>query len=81
VSQADVEALRERVAKGIEWLVAHDPTGAFHLWFTAHIPPNAPMPGQTPERIAEWREYHKQRTRWERMSSDLGRVDPTWAPA
>jgi len=80
MSEKDIEELRIRVEKGIEWLVAHDPGGAFNLWWTAKLAPNSPMPAQTPERIADWREYHKQRGRWERMSADLGRIDPTWGP-
>lgn len=76
----DVAELRERVAKGIDWLVAHDPSGAFHHWFEAGLSPLSPMPGQGEDRRKEWQEYHRQRTRWERMSKDLERVDPEWRP-
>lgn len=78
MSKEDVDKLRERVATGIEWLTEHDPDGSFHFWFTAGLTPLSPMPAQKEERREPWREYHKQRTRWERMSSDLERVDPTW---
>lgn len=68
--------LEERVAKGITWLVEHDPTGSFHHWFEAGLIPSSPMPAQSPETIAAWKEYHRQRTRWESLSRDLARVDP-----
>lgn len=78
----DVKALRERVAKGIEWLTANDtPAGTFHFWFTAGLLPTSPFPNEKPERIEAWKEYHRQRVRWERLSRDLERVDPWWGPS
>ena len=75
----DVEKLQERVANGIDWLVAHDPTGAFHLWFVARISPKGPFPAHEDDGVPEaYAEYHKQRTNWERLSSALERVDPLW---
>jgi len=73
-----VEQLRGRVASGIEWLIDHDDSGAFHHWFTAGLTSLSPMPAQTDERREAWKEYFKQRRRWEQMSSDLERIDPTW---
>lgn len=80
MADVDVEKLRERVERGIEWLVEHDPAGAFHLWFTANLLPSALMPAQSQEVIDAYREYHRQRVRWEDLSRSLGRVDPTWGP-
>lgn len=74
----EVQQLRERVGNGITWLSENDPDGSFHHWFKAGLSPMSPMPAQPPERVAAWREYHRQRTRWEAMSRDLARVDPDW---
>ena len=60
-------SIAERVEKGINWLTEHDPTGAFHLWFTSKITPYSPMPAQTPERIAQYRTYYAARVLWERL--------------
>lgn len=76
-----LEQLRERVGKGITWLTDHDPDGSFHHWFEAGLSPLSPMPAQPPERVEAWKEYHRQRTRWERLSKDLERVDPMWGPS
>lgn len=73
-----VEQLRGRVAAGIEWLVAHDDSGAFHHWFVAGLTALSPMPAQSGDRIEAWKEYVRQRRRWEQMSKDLERLDPTW---
>lgn len=78
MSDKDIEALRERVGNGIEWLVANDPKGAFNLWFTAGLTSLSPMPAQDPATVEAWKAYFKQRQRWEKLSADLGRVDPTW---
>ena len=75
-----IEELRERVEKGINWLTEHDPDGSFHVWFSAGLTGLSPMPAQQDHRREAWREYHRQRERWERMSRDLERVDPTWRP-
>ena len=76
----DVEKLQERVANGITWLVEHDPGGAFHLWYEAKIHPDGPFPAHEgtdyPER---YREYCKQRRKWQALSDALERVDPAWA--
>lgn len=76
----EVEKLRERVEKGINWLIEHDRSGAFHHWFSAGLTTLSPMPAQSPEAIEAWREYHHQRVRWEALSKQLGRIDPTWGP-
>lgn len=57
----------ERVEKGIVWLTQHDPTGAFHLWYTAGISPGSPMPAQDETTREAYREYHKAREQWERL--------------
>ena len=71
----DIEDLAERVARGMNWLSEHDPDGSYHHWFGAGLLPMSPMPAQSPERIAAWKEYHRQRTRWERMFADLERLE------
>ena len=68
-------ALEDRVAKGIEWLTEHDPTGGFHLWFVARILPGTPMPAQTPERQAEYRMYYKARQQWEALYAAMVRAE------
>ena len=75
-----VEELRERVEKGINWLIQSDPDGVFHHWFVAGLTPLSPMPAQQADRREAWRAYHHQRERWERLSRDLELVDPTWRP-
>lgn len=67
----EMEALQERIAKGIEWLTEHDPTGAFHLWFGAGIQPFSPMPGQAEERRGEYQRYHKNRSVFERLWREM----------
>ena len=75
-----VERLRERVEAGINWLIEHDPKGRFHLWFSAGLSPLSPMPAHGEDVRIAYSEYVKQRRRWEQMSKDLGRIDPTWGP-
>lgn len=57
----------ERVEKGIVWLTAHDPTGAFHLWYTSKIAPSTAMPAQDEATREAYREYHKAREQWEKL--------------
>lgn len=64
-------AVEERVEKGIRWLVEHDPTGAFHLWFSSGLTPSSPMPAQAPERREEWAAYFKQRRIFEALWSTM----------
>jgi hypothetical protein len=71
----DIDALGERVARGMDWLTEHDPDGSYHHWFEAGLIPLSPMPAQSPERIAAWRDYYRQRVRWERMWKDLERLE------
>lgn len=71
----DLEKLQERVANGIEWLTAHDPTGAFHLWFSAKILPGTRKPAQPPEREIEYAAYYKARQQWEVMFAAMERQE------
>jgi hypothetical protein len=80
VRTRQIEELRERVEKGINWLVEHDPDGSFHHWFVAGLTGLSPMPAQQDHRREAWREYHRQRVRWESLSHSLGLVDPDWRP-
>lgn len=60
-------SLEERVGNGMVWLTDHDPTGRFHLWFTARILPGTPMPTQTEQSVEDYRTYYKARQQWERL--------------
>lgn len=77
---SEIEQLQQRVGKGIDWLREADPSGAFHLWFTAGILPTTPMPAQDDETRQRYAEYFRHRSTWERLSDGLGRLDPKWAP-
>jgi DNA polymerase III psi subunit len=62
-----LQAVYDRVEKGIAWLTANDPTGAFHLWFQSGIQPFAAMPAQEEARREDYRKYHKNRTVFESL--------------
>ncbi|HEY6058730.1 MAG TPA: hypothetical protein VIV06_11895 [Candidatus Limnocylindrales bacterium] len=68
-------ALQVRCGNGVSWLVEHDPSGRFHLWFTAGILPGQPMPAQPPEVQTEYRTYHRARQTWERLERELARME------
>ena len=70
-----LQALYERVEKGIAWLTEHDPTGAFHLWYQGGLAPNSPMPAQDANRQADWRAYFAQRERWEGLWRQMHRLE------
>lgn len=55
----ELEEVQHRWAKGLAWVSAHDPSGAFYLWLKSGLTPASAMPGVTPERQAEWREWYK----------------------
>lgn len=75
----DVEKLQERVANGIRWLAEHDELGVFHLWFVAKINPAGPFPAHEDSDVpARYAEYHTQRSKWQRLSDALAKVDPGW---
>jgi hypothetical protein len=63
----ELDTLYDRVEKGIEWLTAKDPTGAFHLWYEAGILPSSPKPGQDEATRQGYAEYHPQRGLFERL--------------
>lgn len=63
----ELVAVYGRIEAGMAWLVEHDPTGSFHLWFESALTPLAPMPAQAPERRADWSAYHGARSLWERL--------------
>lgn len=74
-------SLEQRVAKGIEWLTEHDPSGSFHLWFTWRLTPRSPMPAQSEDRRAEWTHYYRQRAIWEQLDAECRRLDKEEAAA
>lgn len=63
----DLEKLYERIEKGIAWCVEHDPTGRFHLWYTAKILPATPKPAQDEQSKADYAEYYKGRLAFEQL--------------
>lgn len=67
--------LEERVANGMKWLTDHDQHGRFHLWFTARILPGATAPAQTPEDMEAYRVYYRARQQWERLWSEMVRLE------
>lgn len=78
MTEDELAKLRKRVADGIEWLSSHDQEGAFHFWYTSGILPGHPKPAQSPERQAEYRAYYDARRLWERLDTQLAKVDPLW---
>lgn len=72
--EVNVDELEARVVKGIEWLTAHDTTGAFHLWYESRISPRSTMPAQPPEVKAAYAEYHQARALWEDLWSRFQRA-------
>lgn len=65
--RATLQQLWTRVRNGIEWLDAHSgELGQFHLWWDARMLP-VPMPAQAPEIVTAYRDYHQQRTLFERL--------------
>lgn len=71
----ELATLHERVERGMAWLTEHDPTGAFHLWFTAKLHPSSPMPAQDDVRRAEYRAYYEARRLWERLWARMERME------
>lgn len=71
----DLETLWRRSEEGIRWLTAHDPDSSFHLWYEARIVPGTPMPAQTDERQAEYREYYRARDLWEKIETRIKNVE------
>lgn len=70
----ELEALQIRVGNGIEWLVQHDPSGAFHFWFEAGLTPLSPMPahdGADDDTRERWRAYYNARVIYERLEAEL----------
>lgn len=80
-----IEALAERCAAGITWLVDNDPVGAFYFWMLGKITPSDPMPGQDPETRAAYRDWFKQWLRWRALDRELdlaeGRKPEPWPQA
>lgn len=73
--QEDLDSLYRRSEAGIRWLSEHDPDGSFHLWYEARIVPGAPMPAQSDERQAAYREYHHARDLWERIEARIKSIE------
>lgn len=82
----DLVELWDRVAAGMDWLTAHDPSGIFHLWYKAGVTDKSAMPAQegrhgapgtfsTPLVLDEWRRYYGQRVLWEGMWSRMERLE------
>ena len=68
-------AIEQRVARGIGWLIEHDPDGVFHFWFESGITARSPLPAQDENRKAEWERYWTQRTLWERLDAECRKLD------
>lgn len=66
-----LSALYERIEKGIAWLTEHDPVSRFHLWFISGIQPFSPMPGQEESVREEYTRYHKNRTVFDRLWTEM----------
>lgn len=66
-----LEALYERIEKGITWLSENDPKGAFHFWWNAKIEPYMQMPVQGEEVREKYRRYHQNRTVFERLWREM----------
>ena len=71
----DLDTLYRRSEDGIRWLKEHDPDSSFHLWYEARIVPGAPMPAQSEERMAGYREYHHARDLWERIEARIRTIE------
>lgn len=76
-----LDRLAERVGNGITWLTEHDPTGAYHLWFTGRILPSSPKPGSTPEMAEGYRAYYPARVAFEQLFSAMEREEQKEARA
>lgn len=55
MTEAELDALKERVGNGIEWLAEHDPHGSFYAWWQAGLTPLSPLnAAATPEVKEAW---------------------------
>ncbi len=75
MSETKLEELYRRVANGIVWLQEHDPTGRFHLWYTARLTPASPMPAQDEASKEEWRTYYSARVQFEKLWAAMEREE------
>lgn len=66
-SELTFEELSERVGRGMTWLAEHDPSGAFHIWFTSGLTASTPLPAQDADRREAWQRYYRQRVIWEQL--------------
>ena len=75
MTEEQLTALQVRVQKGIEWMLEHDPTSAFHAWFTAGLTKTSPMPAQDDETQERWRAYYDARVLWEMLERKLAAAE------
>jgi hypothetical protein len=72
----ELTKIHERVAKGVEWLMAHDPLGVYHLWFESGISPHQKMPSPPSETSqAEYAEYCQRRTLFEQLWTRMEKLE------
>jgi hypothetical protein len=69
-----IDELEARWVAGVEWLTAHDESGAFHFWYTAGIRPEHKKPVQSDERSRAYKVYYDARELWERLDRRLSRL-------
>lgn len=72
---AELDAVEERIEKGVAWLTEHDPTGAFHFWFESGISPHSTMPRATDKQKEGYRQYHKQRLLFKALWEQMERLE------
>lgn len=71
----EVQELRERVGKGVAWLLEHDvdPPNRFHLWYESGITLIGKHHG--PEVQAAYDEYRKWRRLYEQLETKLAAAE------
>lgn len=78
---AELPGLYARVESGVNWLVEHDPTGAFHMWFESGLTSLSPMPAQDGDRRDQWRAYYSARLVFEQLWRKMVTLEKVTAPA
>jgi hypothetical protein len=69
----DLDALRERVGKGLTWLVENG-SNAFYFRYEARLTPTDPPPKEwDAAKIEAYRRWYHARRLWEELNSDLER--------
>jgi hypothetical protein len=71
----EMDALATRVGNGMQWLADNDPVGAFYAWWQTGLTPATPMPAQDPETMEAWRNWYRQKERYDRLELALSRAE------